>query len=220
MKRLIFMVLLLAWSCPLYAQKLDVELDMQRLEKGKIQTFEEEYAVDGEGRRKRVVGIMLLDAPPAVVWEVLADWDAMGPYVSGLDYYKTVHRIVPLSSAGGRALIEGKLSIPLVAAVYTLDVNFDRSQYRQGLVSAEEIGTYRKQGVELQDNTATLKNIEGYEYLEPFDDGKRCIYVYAPIVETAVPLPGFVERALSKTTLGGYMEGVRAMVAQRQAAAE
>jgi hypothetical protein len=57
-----------------------------------------------------------------------------------------------------------------------------------------------------------LKNIEGFEYIEPYDDGSSTIYYYAPIVETAIPIPEFVEKMLARNTLSGYMEAIREMV--------
>ncbi|MEA2101458.1 MAG: hypothetical protein U9P80_02645 [Thermodesulfobacteriota bacterium] len=221
MKRLIPVVLFFAMilSSGLYAQTPGVDLDIKKLEKGDIQVFKEEYSTVGEGKKMRVVGMMLIDAPPAELWDVLVDWDAMGPYVSGLDYYKTVHRIEPVGKDSGQSLIEGKLSIAFFTVLYTLDVRFDRSRFRQEwtMVDKETAETCRKSGIGISDKSGTIKDIQGYEYIEPYGDGSRSMYFYAPIVETAVPLPGFVERAVSKSTLKGYMEGVRKMVAEKKA---
>jgi hypothetical protein len=197
-------------------EKFDYKLDEDKLLSGGIQTFEKEYEVEGEGRKKRVVGVMVLDAPPERVWAVLEDWDAMGPFVPGLDYNRTIHVFEPLGRKDrvGNSLIEGQIKVLYLTINYTLNVKFDKADYRQEwkFVTDEQAREYNQKGVPVKEATFGLKNIEGFEYIEPFGDGSRTIYYYAPIVETSIPLPDFLETALSKSTLNGYMEGIRKMV--------
>ncbi len=196
-------------------QKINFGIDKAKLESGKLQVFEEEYSIEGKGKKKRVVGVILIDASPAEVWQVLEDWDSMGAFVSGLDYYKTVHVIKPTKKGDvGESLIEGKLSIPLLTILYTLDVKFDEPNLRQEwrMISKEEVTSYNQKGIAVRKNSKVLKNIEGYEYLKPYNNGSQTLYVYAPIVTTSVPVPDFIEKALSKTTLSGYMKGVKERV--------
>jgi hypothetical protein len=197
------------------AEKFDYKLDEKMLLSGGIQVFEKEYEVEGEGRKKRVVGVMVLDAPPERVWAVLENWDAMGPFVPGLDYNRTVHVFEPLGKKDriGNSLIEGQIKVLYLTINYTLNVRFDKANYRQEwkLVTDEQAQKYTKDGIPVKEAAFGLKNIEGFEYIEPYG-GSKTIYYYAPIVETSIPLPDFVERALSKSTLNGYMEGIRRMV--------
>lgn len=194
-------------------QKVKFNIDKAKLESGVLQVFEENYVVEGEGQKKRAVGIILINAPPARVWDVLENWDVMGEYVPGLSYYKTVHVVKPIGKSGvGESLIEGKLSVPPIR--YTLLVKFDKSNLRQDwrLVSEKEILFYNKKQEILKKNSSMVKSIEGYEYLEPYNKGLQTVYTYAPIVETAGPVPDFIDRALTKNTLSGYVTAVKKRV--------
>ncbi len=212
------MMLLMTLAYPGNAglEKFYYKLDEKKLLSGGIQVFEQQYQVEGKGIKKRVVGVMILKAPPDKVWKVLENWDAMGPFVPGLDYNKTIHVFEPLGNKNklGNSLIEGQIKVLYLAINYTLNVKFDQANYRQEwkLVTDEQVEIYRKNNIPVKKANRGLKNIEGFEYTEPYGDGSSTIYYYAPIVETSLPLPDILERALSRNTLTGYMEGIREMV--------
>ncbi|MDY6904746.1 MAG: hypothetical protein SWH61_08670 [Thermodesulfobacteriota bacterium] len=196
-------------------KKLTVPCDQEKLESGEIQVFTHRYTLKDGGEGKRVIGIMLLDAPPAQVWKVLENWDAMGPYVKSLKYYKTIHVINPVSDiASGVSLIEGKLKVGILSFLYTLRVTFDRVGYSQEwrMLTSDEIVDCKKQQIPIRDSSASIKDIRGFEYIEPYGDGSKTIYWYAPVVEVSGLVPGWVERAISKSSLNEYMEAVRKMV--------
>jgi len=198
-------------------QKFNYQLDEKKLLAGEIQTFEKEYKVEGKGIKKRVVGVMILNASPSKVWQVLLDWDAMGKYVPNLEYNKTIHVFVPPASKDkiGNSLIESQLKVIYLTIDYTLDVKFDYANQRQDwtLVTDGQVEKFNQQKIPVKKAMRGLKNIEGFEYIEPYKDGAKTIYYYAPIVETSIPMPDFIQNALAKTTLNGYMEGIRKMVA-------
>ena len=194
-------------------QKLKLNIDKAKLEAGELQTFEENYVVEGKGQKRRAIGVILINATPAKVWEVLEKWDVMGEYVPGLSYYKTVHVVKPLGTdAVGESLIEGKLSFPSI--IYTLDVVFDKTNLRQDwrLVTEKEIATYNEKKEIIKKNSGMIRSVEGYEYLEPYNNGQQTVYTYAPIIETAGAIPGFIDRALTKNTLSGYVKAVKKRV--------
>ncbi|HQP30832.1 MAG TPA: SRPBCC family protein [Deltaproteobacteria bacterium] len=196
-------------------ERLNLKLDRKTLEAGKLQTFTYEYKVEGQGKKKRGVGVILIDAPPERVWEYLLKWDSMGEFVPGLDYYKTIQSLRPIAKgAVGESLIEGKLKFPMLTIKYTLDVRFDEPNLRQDwrLITPEEVDEFARKGIKTTRATGGIKNIEGFEYLEPYAGGSKTIYYYAPIVETAVPIPAFVERLLANSTLPGYVESVKKRV--------
>lgn len=197
-------------------EKFNYKLDEKKLLSGGIQVFEKQYQVEGEGIKKRVVGVMLLEAPRDKVWKVLENWDAMGPFVPGLDYNKTIHIFEPLGNKNkiGNSLIEGQIKVLYLSINYTLDVKFDQANYRQDwkLVTDDQVEAYNQKKIPVKKANRGLKNIEGFEYIEPYGDGSSTIYYYAPVVETAIPIPGIVERALARNTLNGYMEAIREMV--------
>ena len=211
----IFLCFLVAGSSPILAQeKSDINLDKTILEQGRIQifTFESTPKGQGNGVKKRCVGVILIDATPAVVWEYLLQWDSMGEFVPGLEYYKTVVSLKTIEKgAVGESLIEGKLKFPVLTVKYTLKVTFDEPHFRQDwrLVTPSEVDAFSRKGIDMVRSSGGVKNIEGFEYLEPYCAGDKTIYYYAPIVETAVPMPAFVERFIMNSTLPGYMEGVK-----------
>jgi len=91
-KRVVLAILLLAAltnSGNAEPEKFNYKLDEKKLLSGEIQIFEKNYKTEGKGIKKRVVGVMILDASPDKVWQVLENWDAMGPFVPGLEYNKT-----------------------------------------------------------------------------------------------------------------------------------
>jgi len=197
------------------AKKLNITYDKKKLESGKLQVFTYTYSLKKGGEGKRVVGIMLINAAPGKVWKVLEDWDAMGKYVPSLEYYKTRHVIKPISdNAAGESYIEGKLKVAFLSILYTLHVSFDKASMSQEwrLINADEIKNLKQQNIILTEASSSLKDIRGFEYIEPYDDGSKTIYYYAPIVEVSVPVPAWVERQLSKSSLNEYMEGVKKKV--------
>jgi hypothetical protein len=196
-------------------EKLNLNIDKKKLDAGKLQTFTIEMKGEGEGKKKRGVGVLLINAPTEKVWKYLCEWETMGEYVPGLEHYKTVKVIKPIEKdTVGEALIEGKLKFPIFNVVYTLDIKFDESNMRQewSLITPAQEEESKKQGKKMTRATSGLKNVEGFQYMEPYDGGKKTVYYYAPIVETSVPVPGFAERFLTKSTLPGYMEGVKKRV--------
>lgn len=218
-KRVVLAILLLAAltnSGNAEPEKFNYKLDEKKLLSGEIQIFEKKYKTEGKGIKKRVVGVMILDAPPDKVWQVLENWDAMGPFVPGLEYNKTIHVFEPLGSTNkiGNSLIEGQINVLYLSINYTLNVKFDKANYRQEwkFVTDEQVENYRRNNITIRKANRGLKNIEGFEYIEPYGDGSSTIYYYAPIVETAIPIPEFVEKMLARNTLSGYMEAIREMV--------
>jgi len=207
------LLVIIAGSANADPDKLNFKLDEKKLSSGEIQTFIEEYKVEGKGLKKRVVGVILLDASLLDVWTVLEDWDVMDEYIPGLVHSKTVHVLKPLGKKDeiGNSLIEATLKVVFLSIDYTLDVKFDLANYRQewSLITDSQVEAYNKKKIPVKKSTGGLKNIEGYEYIEPYGDGSKTIYYYAPIIETSVPLPGFVERALSKRALNDYIKAIR-----------
>jgi len=196
-------------------EKLKLNIDKKKLDAGKLQTFTIEMKGQGEGKKKRGVGVLLINAPTEKVWKYLCEWETMGEFVPGLEYYKTVKVIKPIEKGTmGETLIEGKLKFPILTVIYTLDVKFDESNMSQewSLITPAQEEASMKQGKKMTRATSGLKNVEGFQYMEPYDGGKKTVYYYAPIVETSVPVPGFAERFLTKSTLPGYMEGLKKRV--------
>jgi len=218
-KMLLVSTVILALAFPVSGgpRKLKINYKKDKLEAGKLQVFTQKYRLKDGGEGKRVIGVMLIDATPAKVWKALENWDAMGAYVKSLIYYKTIHRKSPITDNGiGISLIEGKLKAAFLTILYTLEVKFYKSHYYQEwrMVRKEEGAAYRAKNIPVKENKGSVKNIKGFEYIEPYGDGSKTIYYYAPIVEVSIPVPGFVERSISKSSLNEYMLGVKKKVEQ------
>ena len=193
-------------------EKVDLHYDKKRLEQGGLQTYTQRYKLDKGGEGKRVIGIILIDAPPETVWRVLEDWEGIGNVIPSLEYYRTRHIASPAGDSGkGMSYIEGKLKVGFLSILYTVCVTFDKTGLRQDwkLVDETEADALRQRGICLEPPAPLLKDIRGFEYIEPYGDGSRTIYYYAPVIEVSVPIPAWIERRLSESCLDEYMEGVK-----------
>lgn len=186
-------------------QKLSVNLDRDKLDKGELQTFITPLKTVEGLVKKRVIGVVVIDASPSKVWKVLEDWEAMSAFVPGLEYYKVVHRI-----NRDDLLIEGVVKAGLIKILYTLRVRFDRVRYTQewSFIGPDEIKAYNDKGITLKKPAWNIKNVEGFEYIEPYGNGMRTLYYYAPVIE-AKGVPEWIERLLAKQGLEGYMLGIK-----------
>ncbi len=221
MKRAVYWILvtlLIATTGPASAdpEKIECNLDEQKLAAGDIQTFINEYKTDGKGIKKRAVGVVLLNAPPDTVWEVLEDWSGIADSLPALDYAKPVH--VSKSNVDDHeisiSLIVSRLKVLFLNIDYSLEVKMDKTNYRQDwlLITGDQVEMYNKKNIPIKKPAMGLKNIEGFEYIEPYADGTKTIYYYAPIIETSIPIPTFIEIALQKKILTDYMKVIRKKV--------
>jgi hypothetical protein len=186
-------------------QKISANTDTVKLDRGELQTFISELKTAAGLVKKRVIGIVVINAPPAKVWKVLEDWEAMPAFVPGLVYYKVMHHI-----SRDDLIIEGVVKAGLIKILYSMRVRFDRVRLTQewSFISPEEVKAYNEKGIPLKKPAWNIKNVEGFEYIEPYGDGSRTIYYYAPVIE-ARGVPEWIERLLAKQGLEGYMLGVK-----------
>jgi hypothetical protein len=193
---------------------LDIQLDEKKLADGELQTFVETLKTKGKGGKKRIIGVIMINASQAEVWKIIENWDAYGEFVPGLKYYKTRFKKTFFNKPDVvQSYIEGyiKIPVPFVRKTYTLDVNFDRSNYfiKWQLIDNNRIYELNQQGLYLTNGSRVIQNIEGFSYLKPFDNGKKTIIYYAPVVEISIPVPQRVERFLSGTIMKGFMEAIK-----------
>jgi len=191
---------------------IKIDLDQKKLEAGKIQVSTQSFETGGEGVKKRVVGVLLINALPSTVWKIISDWENMSNFAPGLDYYKVKYVVPVLPSVPvKKSVIEGQLSLTLLSVLYTMEVSFDAPKMiiHWQLLSSDEISQYKKIGVKLQYHTIGLKNIEGIAYIEPYRKGLKTVLYYAPIIELSMPLPGFIERSIARNTLKGFLNALK-----------
>jgi predicted GNAT family acetyltransferase len=188
------------------------DVDTKKLEQEKLQIFIDEEKTPNKGKRKRFVGVLLIPTSPENVWNVLYHFDVMGEFIPHLEYYQTRHILKTYDNGTtAEALVEGKLKVPVLTVEYTLLVSFfpDRYRVEWKLVQQDQVELYHEQGIDIQACTGGLKDVDGYGYVLPYQNNQHSIYIYAPIVETSIPLPGFAEKMITKTVTSGYMYGIR-----------
>lgn len=197
------------------AKKLNLNLNEAKLKNGELQVFQYEFSTGGEGRKKRVIGVMLFNAPAEKLWGVLKKWELAPEFVPNIKYYKTIQMIRPAKKGFvGESIIEGNMRVAFLDVIYTLEVKFydDEMRHEWRLLSDTELSGYRKKGLIVKDNSTSLNSVEGFGYVEPYDKGRKSVYYYAPAVEVSVPVPAYVERSLVKSSLNDYMEGLKRIV--------
>jgi hypothetical protein len=192
----------------LAVEKIIVPLDKAKLDTGQLQTFIIPVKTAEGLAKRRVIGVVVIDAAPASVWKVLEDWEAMPAFVPGLEYYRVLKRVTPSES-----IIEGTVKAGLIKILYTRVVSFDSVNLTQEwkFIRPEQMASYESMGIQVKKPTWNIRNVEGFEYIEPYGDGSRTLYYYAPVIE-AKAVPEWIERLLAKRGLEGYMLGVKKRV--------
>ena len=190
----------------------EITPDRKTLAREEIQTFEKTFSHQDEGETKGVMGVLLINAPYDIVWDVISDWEAQGDFVPGLEYFKVRHLFPGGTESTWHSLVEGQLDIPFVDFRYTLDARFDKDKgtMNWNLLQAQDIERFRQEQVDVRiTDEKSLKNIEGFGQIEAYND-YQTIYYYAPIVEVNAQVPGFVEDIISKVSLNRYLHAIKA----------
>lgn len=199
----------LAWSAQWNIEEFTI--DDTKLKKQEIQTFEKNFENPDKGQVKGIMGVLLINAPYDVVWDVISNWEAQSDFVPGLEYFKVKHVFPGSTPTQWHSLVEGQLDIPFVSFRYTLDAQFDKNNGTMiwNMLKPEDIKKYQEQNVDVRKSDEDrLKNIEGFGQIRSLNDWQT-VYYYAPIVEVSAPIPGFVEDIISKISLSKYLESIK-----------
>lgn len=194
-------------------EKLDLDIDEKVLEAGEVQIFMiEYYKIEGKGGKKGGMGVILIDAPPAETWNYICNWDILEEYVPTLDNCETLLPVKPVVKGGtGESLIKQMFKFPLVTVKYALDVSFDEQEFYQDwrLVKKPEAKEYSKKGHKIPSPSFGIRDIVGFQYLEPYGDGNQSVLYYATNVVASVPVPNFLQKFIADVSLKGYLESVK-----------
>ncbi|MBW1892878.1 MAG: hypothetical protein JRI91_04180 [Deltaproteobacteria bacterium] len=207
----------LYWAAMCWAEpgKLDFPVDEKKMLEGELQIFERSIERGGGKKKKHIAGVILINASPEEVWNVLNDWESMDEFVPDLEYYKVISESRQYERDGiGQVFIEGKLNIPLFDFIYNLDVVSDKSCFLQKwrLMTPEEVEIIRLVGFDIRKSTDGIDEITGYGLVQPADNGQKSIYTYSTVIEFSMPLPEFVENYICRNALTGFIEGVKKRV--------
>ncbi len=218
MKKLLIPFLFIILSGTAYSAEITIPgivIDREKLLAYELQVFVQTLSSNDFTNHKRIVGVLLIDAPPKEVWQVIKDWKLMGELVSEVEYHKIIAELKPIKKGViGQSFIECSVSIPLFDFQYTLDVLFDESRFRQDwqLIKPEEVRIYNMIGINVKEPTDTIQNIEGFMIAEPFQNGRKTIYKFTSTVQFSTLLPRFVENYMIEKALTEHMEGVKKRV--------
>jgi len=215
MKKHLILFLIITLYGTAYSAEIKIPgivIDRKKLLANELQIFEQTLSSNSFTNHKRITGILLIDAPPKEVWKVLKDWKLMGELVSDVEYHKIIAELKPIKKGLiGQAFIECSVSIPLFDFLYTLDVLFDESRFKQDwrLIKPEEVKIFNMIGIKVKEPTDTIQNIEGFLIAEPFQNGQKTIYKFTSTVKFSTILPDFVENYMIEKALTEHMEGVK-----------
>jgi len=193
----------------------DYNINKANLEKGDIQLFYKNFKDNNSGEKKQITGIILINAPVNLVWNLISDWDSMGEYVPCLKYYKTLYQVeYDKHNSIKRSIIEGYIKIPLpfINKKINLFVNFYEGSQSISwkLLTDEQKYYYKNKGIKIKRSNKYLKKMEGFTRINQYyDNNNQTIFYYVLKIEISVPVPFFVKKFLYETSLKGFMQSIK-----------
>lgn len=211
---------LLSWADK--PEELDFPLDYEILEKGEMQAEVKVLDKKGRGEKKLVIGVQLVNATADELWALVRDVEGQVNYVPNLGLFETVHTFEQRNDYR-HILANVKLNVPIVKVQYTLDyhINDQTRIHHWTMVDNKKRKEYRKQGIKTLRPGFGLTAIDGLGYIEPYPkDESKSLYYYLNDITSSMPVPGMLERVLTKSTLRQYMASVRVQLEGPQVLAE
>lgn len=168
----------------------------QELARGEVVTTHAEVESPGEGVERRVVASGLVERPPAQVWAVLLD------FPSHRHFFPNVQETRVRRWEGRRIWIAQHLKVLFTdirfGAIWTLEPEAGRARFALDESVPHDIAASR-----------------GSWELVPVDGGRHTLVRYAATVDTGRPVPGVVERMLTRRSLPRVVQGLRQAVHAR-----
>ncbi|MBU0993044.1 MAG: SRPBCC family protein [Proteobacteria bacterium] len=196
-------------------EKIDMKLDKKILEAGKTQYTVYEYKTEGKGVRKRGISVILVDAPPDEVWAYICDYNGMREYVPYIDRYETVQWIRPIADGEvGESLVNVMTDLPVFKSKWCIHVIFDGTNKYQNwvIIKKPEAEEYIKKGINVIPPSFGIKDVNGCQYVEPYEDGKKTLLYYASSAESFVPVPRFLQNLIMKAALNDFLVSIKKRV--------
>jgi ribosome-associated toxin RatA of RatAB toxin-antitoxin module len=136
-------------------------------------------------------GTTEVDASPAEVMAVIADFDAYPDWVGNLEDVRVLAR----DRRGRGTRVAFRLRTPVLTAAYTLAYRYDP----------------RDEGLSWRYVEGTLQDLTGSYTLEPTGDGAT-IVTYRLDVELGMPLPGLVKRQAARQIVRSALSDLKRRV--------
>jgi hypothetical protein len=191
-------------------EKLHEFIDDTVLLSDRVQIFE--YKAQ-EGKTYRV-GAIRIDASTDIVWEILEDMEMLGAKMPYIEYQKiTYGELILENKRKGNIIVEGRLSIPNFSAQYTLTMDFNRlGMWRKWrILTPKEVASYNSKGVGVLKSSGLIREMEGFEYIEPYDKKTGTIYYYALNLKSTIPLPEFIMNTIENALFEQHMALIKEM---------
>jgi ribosome-associated toxin RatA of RatAB toxin-antitoxin module len=136
-------------------------------------------------------GTTEVDASPAEVMAVIADFDAYPDWVGNLEDVRVLAR----DRRGRGTRVAFRLRTPVLTAAYTLAYRYDP----------------RDEGLSWRYVEGTLQDLTGSYTLEPTGDGATMV-TYRLDVELGMPLPGLVKRQAARQIVRSALSDLKRRV--------
>ena len=167
------------------AASLDPKIK-QQLDAGKIVTSIEQ---NPHTKVYAPTGQAVVDAPVEDVWHVIIDFNSFGEFMPNTIFYK------PVGWKDGKLFVDCRIKVALLTMDYQLSYIIDEKFHTT-------YWFYIK---------GPIRDTQGYFRVEPYENG-RSLVTYTTTVEVGKAVPGFIEKALSKSTFPKIFESLRKRV--------
>jgi hypothetical protein len=193
-------------------ERIKTMIDQTKLQQGKLQSYIIKVKTAEGGEKGRVIGVLLINVPPDKVWATSDDLESRPDWIPCHNYTKIVHTFDPPEEGMDRHfLLNEAIKIAFVKPTYSLDIKRHKDLLTEEwrMTTEQERATWKNKGVILNPPSFGIKNIGGFRYFEPYDNGTKTIHFYSPTMETTVPVPQAILNIGMKLSLPGYMNGMK-----------
>jgi hypothetical protein len=164
-----------------------IEKQEKAVEKGEVVIRE----IKGDGEGKRYEAIAVVKAPPKAVMAFLKDFKA---YVGLMPNLKKIS----FTWDKNLAHVRQDLKVALTSVAYVLNI----AHYGDSVIEWEFV-------------EGDIKDTTGYYKFFPRADGKETLLVYHVYTDPGMAIPQFIMNLLTKKSMPGVIEAIRAEVAKR-----
>lgn len=131
-------------------------------------------------------GQAVIDASVEEVWNIITDFDSFGEFMPNTIYYK------PAGWKDGKLYVDCRIKVALMTMDYQLSYIIDKEKHTTYWFYVR----------------GPIRDSQGYFRVEPYDKG-RSLVTYTTTLDVGKAVPGFIEKALGKSTFPQIFESLR-----------
>jgi ribosome-associated toxin RatA of RatAB toxin-antitoxin module len=149
-----------------------------------------EISVDAarEGDAIRVTARAVLEAPHALIWQTLTDYDRLHEFIPGMQHSRVIE------TRGPATIVEERGEARFLVFSYPIEVTV-ASVHRP------------PETIEIHLLKGNLRTLEGAYRIEPLPDGKQVLH-WTGLIAPALALPDFVTRYLMRANVEDQFRGM------------